>query len=110
MTDVPTDNVADSKGAADSEGAAESEGIDFRNNPESRAAQADSSTRVARASDGGALPRRAPDAGELPEDVEGGAASGNPVSGVTISDEDREEAVDGDTGPTGREGPSVGHA
>lgn len=98
MTDSPSESIP------------ESEQIDVRNNQESRAAAADTSTRVARASDGGAPPREAPAAGELPEDVEGGAASGNPVAGVTISAEDLADAVEPDTGMTEREGPPVGHA
>lgn len=63
------------------------EEIDVRNNPESRAGSADALTRIARASDGGAPPRDAPPAGELPEDTHGGAASGNPVAGVTGADD-----------------------
>lgn len=77
-----------------------SEPVDVRNNPESRAAAANAPTPVARASDGGAPPRDAPDAGELPEDEIGGTADGSPVAGVTISEDDRAEAVPGDTGPT----------
>ena len=86
------------------------EPVDVRNNPGSRAADAQTTSRVARASDGGAPPRDAPATGELPETEEGGAASGNPVAGVTISEDDLKEAVPGDTGPTGDEGPPVGHA
>lgn len=86
------------------------EPVDVRNNPESRAASADALTRVARASDGGAPPRDAPDAGERPEDLPGGTAEGNPVAGVTISSEDREAAVPGDTGPNELDGPTAGHA
>jgi len=86
------------------------EPIDVRNNPESRAGAADSMSRVARASDGGAPPRDAPAAGELPEDLPGGAADGNPVAGVTINREDLRAAVSGDTGPTGSDGPPAGHA
>ena len=63
------------------------EPVDVRNNRESAAAAADTSSTTARASDGGAPPKDAPSAGELPETVEGGAASGNPVAGVTISEE-----------------------
>ena len=84
--------------------------IDVRNNPESRAAEADAHTSVARASGGGAPPREAPAAGEAPESNEGGAASGSPVAGVTISDDDLDQAVSGDTGPTGDEGPRAGHS
>ena len=87
----------------------ESPEIDVRNNRESRAAAADSVTRVARASDGGAPPRDAPAAGERPEDLGGGVAEGNPVAGVTISGEDRAEAVPGGTGPMEPDGPPVGH-
>lgn len=76
------------------------EPVDVRNNPESRAAAANAPTAYARASDGGAPPRDAPEAGELPEDEVGGTADGSPVSGVTISEEDRAESVPGDTGPT----------
>ncbi len=86
------------------------EPVDVRNNPESRAADAQTTSRVARASDGGAPPREAPATGELPATEEGGTASGNPVAGVTISEDDLDEAVPGDTGPTGDEGPAVGHA
>jgi hypothetical protein len=75
------------------------EPVDVRNNPESRAGARDGITAVARASDGGAPPRDAPEAGELPVRETGGTADGNPVAGVTISAEDEEEAVSGDTGP-----------
>lgn len=86
------------------------EPIDVRNNPESRAGEANSVSRVARASDGGAPPRDAPAAGELPEDLPGGTAEGNPVAGVTISSADLENAVPGDTGPNELDGPPAGHA
>jgi hypothetical protein len=75
------------------------EPIDVRNNPESRAAESGASSSVARASDGGAPPREAPATGELPSATTGGAADGNPVSGVTIDKADQENAVSGDTGP-----------
>ena len=80
------------------------EPIDIRNNPESRAADSGATSSVARASDGGAPPREAPPAGELPTPTEGGAADGNPVAGVTISEADEEDAVSGDTGPVERGG------
>lgn len=76
------------------------EPVDVRNNPESRAASRDASSNVARASDGGAPPRDAPKSGELPVRETGGTADGNPVAGVTISAEDEQDAVSGDTGPT----------
>ena len=94
----------------DTEQVQPAEPIDVRNNRESRAAEADAHTSVARASGGGAPPRDAPAAGEAPESNDGGAASGSPVAGVTISDDDLDEAVSGDTGPTGDEGPRAGHA
>lgn len=75
------------------------ETIDVRNNRESKSAAAEAITRIARASDGGAPPRDAPDAGDMPESLEGGAAAGSPVSGVTISDEDAKDAVKGTDGP-----------
>lgn len=86
------------------------EPIDVRNNRESRAASADTSARVARASDGGAPPREAPAAGELPEQTEGGTAAGNPVAGVTIDRGDLDDAVPGDSGPNELDGPTAGHA
>lgn len=86
------------------------EPVDVRNNPESRAGERDATTAVARASDGGAIPRDAPEAGELPTREAGGTAAGDPVSGVTISAADKEEAVSGDTGPDelGQRGPTRG--
>ncbi len=75
------------------------ETIDVRNNRESKSAAAEAITRIARASDGGAPPRDAPDTGELPESLAGGAAAGSPVAGVTISEEDAQDAVKGTDGP-----------
>ncbi len=88
----------------------QSEPVDVRNNRESRAASADTLSRVARASDGGAPPREAPAAGHLPEDVPGGTAEGNPVAGVTITTDGLEAAVPGDTGPNELDGQTAGHA
>ncbi len=84
--------------------------IDVRNNPESKAGDADTMSRVSRASDGGAPPREAPRAGEAPDRSDGGTAEGSPLDGVTISEEDLEEAVPADDGPTGEDGPPAGHA
>ncbi len=84
--------------------------IDVHNNRESRAGESQTTSRIARASDGGAPPRVAPDAGELPEPTYGGVAEGNPVAGVTISDEDLDAAVPGDDGPNELDGPTAGHA
>jgi len=84
--------------------------IDVRNNPESRAYSAESTQRVARASDGGAPPRDALAPGELPEHGTEGTASGNPVAGLEISAEDREDAVEPSQDVQEVDGPSVGHA
>lgn len=86
------------------------EGIDVRNNPESRAAAENAPSSVARASAGGMPPRDAPAAGEAPEPASSGTAAGNPVAGVTINPDDRDDAVSGDTGPDelGQRGPAVG--
>lgn len=71
------------------------ESIDERNNPESAAAEG-ASPGVARAG-GSALPPEQLDA----RDAEGpdGTAAGDPLAGVTISAEDADDAVSGDTGP-----------
>jgi hypothetical protein len=85
--------------------------IDVRNNPESRTAASTRPSVVARANDGGAPPREAPEAGDLPETERGGTAEGNPVTGVTISEADAAEAVPGDDGPDGSTPrSSAGHA
>lgn len=86
------------------------ETVDVRNNRESRAAAATHASPVARASDGGAVPRSGPDAGDLPEPVLDGTADGNPISGVTISKDDAEEAVEANSGPEelGFKGPQGG--
>ena len=75
------------------------ETVDVRNNRESAHANATHASPVARASDGGAVPREAPGAGELPEPVTGGTAEGNPVAGVGMSADDVAEAVKPDEGP-----------
>lgn len=99
MPDEPTDPTEipyDTEGREDEIGL---QSIDVRNNRESQAGDQRSTSSLARASDGGAPPKDAPAAGELPTRETGGAASGDPVSGVTISKADQEEAVSGDTGP-----------
>lgn len=90
--------------------ASPAEPIDVRNNPESRAGERDASSAVARASDGGAPPREAPRAGDQPTHETGGTADGDPLAGVTISAEDAQDAVSGDTGPDelGQRGPTTG--
>lgn len=88
----------------------QSEPVDVHNNRESRAASANATGRVARASDGGAPPRDAPEAGQLPESMAGGTAAGSPVAGMEISAEERDEAVSGDQGAMDLDGPTAGHA
>lgn len=88
----------------------QSEPVDVRNNRESQAASANAASRVARASDGGAPPRDAPEPGELPESMSGGTAAGSPVAGMEISDTDRDEAVAGDQEAMDLDGPAAGHA
>jgi hypothetical protein len=84
--------------------------IDVRNNRESKAYAAEATQRVARASDGGAPPREAPRAGEMPEHGTEGTASGNPVAGLEIDATDREEAVEPSQDAMEVDGPTVGHA
>lgn len=84
--------------------------MDVRNNRESRAASANASGGVARASDGGAPPREALAAGESPEPRTEGTAGGNPVAGLEISAESREDAVAGDQEAIDLEGPTTKHA
>ena len=84
--------------------------VDVRNNRESRAYAAEATQRVARASDGGAPPRDAPRAGEMPTHGTEGTASGNPVAGLEIDAKDLEDAVEPSQDIQEVDGPSVGHA
>jgi hypothetical protein len=84
--------------------------VDVRNNRESKAYAAEATQRVARASDGGAPPRDAPRAGEMPTHGTEGTASGNPVAGLEISASDREDAVEPSQDVQEVDGPQVGHA
>jgi hypothetical protein len=84
--------------------------VDVRNNRESRAYAAEATQRIARASDGGAPPRDAPRAGEMPTHGTEGTASGNPVAGLEISASDREDAVEPSQNVQEVDGPQVGHA
>jgi hypothetical protein len=84
--------------------------VDVRNNRESRAYAAEATQRVARASNGGAPPRRAPRAGEMPEHGTEGTASGNPVAGVEITAADRDDSVEPSQDTREVDGPTVGHA
>ena len=88
----------------------EQQEIDVSNNPESRAYAASSTQRVARASDGGAPPRDAPEAGELPERGTAGTAGGNPVAGLEIDAPDREAAELPDENAMEVDGPATGHS
>ena len=89
---------------------AQQQQIDVRDNRESKAYAAGATQRVARASDGGAPPRDALKPGEMPEHGTEGTASGNPVAGLEISAEDREDAVEPSQDVQEVDGPSVGHA
>jgi hypothetical protein len=73
------------------------EGIDATNNADARAYEENQSSAVARASDGGAPPTGAPPEGEAP--VVAGTGAGDPLAGVTMSDDDAADAVSGDLGP-----------
>ena len=84
--------------------------IDVRNNRESRSYAAEATQRIARASDGGAVPRDAPRAGEMPTHGTEGTASGNPVAGLEISSADLDDAVEPSQNVQEVDGPSVGHA
>lgn len=85
------------------------EPVDIRNNPESRAAEEQVPSSVARAGAGGPPPKDAPAAGEAPATSTGGVADGSPVAGVEITEEDLHDAVPGDTGPDelGHRGPQT---
>jgi hypothetical protein len=81
------------------------DGIDPYDNQETRAAEGGSAAPLARgaggAGGGGALPSEPVAAGEdqpLAEHA-GGTAGGDALAGVTISQDDRADAVSGDTGP-----------
>lgn len=77
--------------------------IDPRNNPESRQNEEGVSQTGTRSGQGGAIMSDAPTSEEGAHGViDGritGTSSGDILSGVTISEEDAEEAVPGDTGP-----------
>lgn len=84
--------------------------IDVRNNRESRTYAAEATQRIARASQGGAPPRDAPRAGEMPEHGTEGTASGNPVAGLEISADDLEASVEPSQDAMEVDGPATGHA
>ena len=75
--------------------------IDPRDNTEVRTVQSEQSPAVARAG-GSSLPPEQLDA----RGAEGpaGTAAGDPLAGVTISEEDAAQAVPGDTGPESSSG------
>jgi hypothetical protein len=73
------------------------DGIDAAANPDARAYEQNQSSPLARAADSAAPPTEAPAAGEAP--TVAGTGAGNPLEGITISDADAAEAVDGDEGP-----------
>jgi hypothetical protein len=77
------------------------EGIDAADNQESRASERDQSSYVARAGSSSGIVDNGPGPGdEQPSQaVPGGTAGGDALSGVTMTDEDVEDSVSGDTGP-----------
>lgn len=72
------------------------DGVDERANVESQANVEDRSPGVARGP-GASVPPPMIDA--VDDDAPGGSAAGDPLAGVTISEEDAATAVSGDTGP-----------
>lgn len=70
--------------------------VDERDNAESRSNETDRGPGVARAG-GASVPPPAWDAKDQATDE--GTAAGDPLAGVTISEEDAANAVPGDTGP-----------
>ena len=79
--------------------------IDPRNNPESQVAEGEASQTQSSTSESGPVPSDFPEQGQTPAEadeaagVPAGTAAGDPLAGVTISPEDADEAVSGDTGP-----------
>ena len=73
------------------------EGIDANNNADARAYEENQSSAVARASAGGPPPTDAPAQDEAP--VVAGTGAGDPLAGVTMSEDDAAHAVSGDEGP-----------
>ncbi|WP_226347094.1 hypothetical protein [Agilicoccus flavus] len=77
--------------------------VDPRDNPESQTAEDTASQTGTRSAEGGAVMSDAPTAGEGADGVIGGRVtgtdSGDLLSGVTISEDDAQDAVPGDTGP-----------
>jgi hypothetical protein len=73
------------------------DGIDSHHNAETEATEQNQSNSLSRAADGGPPPTDAPEAGTAPQ--LSGTAAGDPLDGVTIDEQDAEQAVSGDTGP-----------
>jgi hypothetical protein len=71
-------------------------GIDPMNNADARAYEENQSSAVSRAADG-APPTEAPSTGEAP--VVAGTGAGDPLAGVTITEDEAADAVSGDLGP-----------
>lgn len=86
-----------------------SDTIDPRNNAESQAAEGAATvvdaTSPSATPDSAPVPVEAPAAGQTPREMDeaagipDGTAGGNPLAGVTISEREAADAVDGDTGP-----------
>ena len=73
------------------------EGIDASNNADARAYEQNQSSAVARAADSGPPPTDAPPQDEAP--ALAGTGAGDPLAGVTMNEQDAEDAVSGDLGP-----------
>lgn len=74
--------------------------IDPRNNPESRATERGAAVPISRAGSGSVVPaEQAPPMRAPADGASGGAADGDPLSGVTADPADIEDAVSGQAGP-----------
>ena len=77
------------------------DGIDPAANREAEAAERDQTSYVARGGQSSGIVDMGPEPGdEQPSQArDGGTSGGDPLSGVTASEQDSEDAVSGDTGP-----------
>lgn len=77
----------------------EQEPIDTRNNPESRSTESSASPPLSRGGSASVVPaEQAPPMPEPTGDT-GGTAEGDPLGGVGMTEEDREDTVRGKAGP-----------
>lgn len=77
----------------------ESVGIDPRNNPESRATETRAAPPVSRGGSGSVVPAEQAPELEHPEGDTSGTGGGDPLGGVTASEADLDDAVEGKAGP-----------